>query len=185
MKSELGERRNRVAVGAGRGAGAKVVTTIGSSAQGRLLQLVHSASDSAKVERPFRGDPLMVSSSSRAETASGVARRVKLLVKAVGEGRIIDAVDEFYASDVELGRGALAPLFGLETRAGRSWAAANADAEWSKFRVHGVGVNGDTSFIECALTFVSQHAQPLTMHQVAVAQWRDGKIVKECLIPKR
>lgn len=127
----------------------------------------------------------MVSSSSRAETASAVARSVDQLIKAVREGRIVDAIDQFYAPHVELGRGALTPMFGLETGAGRSWAAANADAEWTKFRVQGVGVNGDTSFIECSLTFVSRDAQPLTMHQVAVAQWRDGTIVKECLIPIR
>ncbi len=149
------------------------------------LELVTQATRAYEVVRPLTGDPFMVSSPTYAETAAAVRARVGRLIEFVCEGRIFDAVGEFYAADVELGRGALAPMFGLETRAGRRWVRANADAEWRSFRVRGFGVNGDTSFIECSLDFVSADGDRFTIDQVAIAQWRDGKIVRECLIPRR
>lgn len=157
------------------------------------LELVTPATQPRKVAGPFAGDPFMVSSPTRAEIASAVRARVGHLIEYVRTGRIFDAIEEFYATDVELGRGALAPMFGFESRAGRRWVGANADAEWRSFRVRGVGVNGDTSFIESSLDFVSGvsasghsgNRDRFTMNQVAVAQWRGGKIVKECLIPRR
>lgn len=157
-------------------------------AQMPRLELVTPATRTRNVARPFAGDPFMVSSPTRAETASAVRARVGHLIEYVRDGRIFDAIEEFYAADVDLGRGALAPMFGFETWTGRRWLRANADAEWRSFRVRGVGVNGDTSFIEASLDFVSGMSgkrDRFSMSQVAVAQWRDGKIVKECLIPRR
>ena len=155
------------------------------------LELVTPATRPCNVVRPFESDPFMVSSPTRAEAASAVRARVGCLIEYVRDGRIFDAIDEFYAVDVELGQRALAPMFGFETRAGRRWVRANANAEWQSFRVRGVGVNGDTSFIESSLDFISgvsgssEKRNRFTIDQVAVAQWRDGKIVKECLIPRR
>jgi hypothetical protein len=177
------------------------------------LELVTPATRDGNVARPFVGDRFMVSSPTRAETASAVRARVGHLIDYVRSGRIFDAIEEFYAPDVELGREAMAPMFGFGSGAGRRWVGANQDAEWRSFRVRGFGVNGDTSFIECSLDFVSRttvsrteifrgavsrSAIPensisrisgkrnrFTMNQVAVAQWCDGKIVKECLIPRR
>ncbi|MCP5044556.1 MAG: hypothetical protein GY944_26295 [bacterium] len=149
------------------------------------LTLVSPTSGAGRLEGPFAGDPLMVSSVSRAKTAQAVAARVHGLIETVHEGRILDAVEEFYAPDVELGRGALAPMFGLEACAGRHWLRRNLDAEWRSFRVRGTGVNGDTSFIECALEFVAASGERFAQDQVAVAQWCDGRIVKECLLPTR
>ena len=160
-----------------------------SSARARAetpsLELVTPATSPCKLARPFAGDPFMVSSPTRAETASAVRARVGRLIEFVRDGRIFDAIGEFYADDVELGRGALAPMFGFETGKGRHWLRAHADAEWRNFRARGVGVNGDTSFIEASLEFATANGERFVMDQVAVAQWRDGKIVKEFLIPRR
>lgn len=149
------------------------------------LELITSASGSRALEQPFTGDPFMVSSPTRARVANAVEARVGRLIDYVRQGRVYDAIGEFYAPEVELGRAALAPMFGLETPEGRSWARANPNAEWRNFWVRGVGVNGDTSFVECSLDFATTCGERFSMHQVAVAQWRDGKIVKECLIPTR
>ena len=149
------------------------------------LELVAPATESFNLEQPFAGDPFMVSSPTRARTASAVGSRVGRLIEYVRDGRVYDAIGEFYAPDAELGPAARAPMFGLETREGRRWALANPDAMWRNFWVRGVGVNGDTSFVECSLEFESADGARFSMHQVAVAQWREGKIVKECLIPTR
>lgn len=149
------------------------------------LELVAPAAEPYSLAQPFAGDPFMVSSPTRARIANAVEVRVGRLIEYVRHGRVYDAIGEFYASDVELGQSALAPMFGLETPEGRSWGLANPDAEWRNFWVRGVGVNGDTSFVECSLDFATAAGDCFSMHQVAVAQWRDGKIVKECLIPTR
>ena len=85
------------------------------------LQLVQPETQARVLTQPSAGDPFMVSSPTRARIADAVWVRVWGLIEAVLEGRIFAAVNEFYASDVELGRGALAPMFGLETRAGREY----------------------------------------------------------------
>ena len=158
-----------------------------STASAPRLELVRSAHQERAVAKPFAGDPFMISSPTRAQTASAVRARVGRLIDCVQKGHVYDAVETFYAPNVEVGRDALAPMFGLLTpdrRSGTARRQLSADAEWRGFRVHGVGVNGDTSFIECSLDFVSFGGECFSVKQVAVAQWRDEKIVKECLIPK-
>ena len=133
---------------------------------------------------PFAGDPFMVSSTLREQTARAVTARAQRLIALVCEGRISDAVQGFYAPDVELGRAALAPMFRLDAEAAMRWSRRDVDAQWRRFSVDGVGVNGDTSFIECDLEFVSAEGDRFRQQHVAVAQWRDGLIVRECLIPR-
>ncbi len=147
------------------------------------LELVASDVAAPEFPSPPSGDPLMVSSETRREVARVVATRVAALIKAVEEGRIYDAVETFYSSDVALGRGALAPMFGFEMPTARRFLRHHVDAEWCGFEVHGVGVNGDTSFIECTLDFLARTGERLRVDQVAVAQWKGGKIVRECLLP--
>lgn len=147
------------------------------------LALVQGPTHRSEIAGPSSGDPLMVSSSMRARTADAVWARVERLIECVLAGDLYQAVDEFYAPDVELGRGALAPMFGLETAAGHNFHRRNADAEWRGFQIQGVGVNGDTSFIECSLDFVTTKGDRLRVKQVAIAQWREAKIIKEYLIP--
>ena len=148
------------------------------------LALVQGPKRRSVVAGPSSGDPLMVSSSMRARTANAVWARVERLIECVRAGEICQAVDEFYAPTVELGRDALAPMFGLENAAGRNFYRRNAGAQWLGFQVQGVGVNGDTSFIECGLDFVTTKGDRLRVNQVAIAQWREAKIIKEYLIPK-
>ena len=151
------------------------------------LELVKPAQHAQEVAKPFAGDPFMICSSTREQTADAVWARVGRLIDCVRKGHIFDAVEEFYAEEVEVGRGALAPMFGFWSGPGNRAHRGKhrgVDAEWRGFHVHGVGVNGDTSFIECSLDFATFGGESFTVNQVAVAQWRDGKIVKECLIPK-
>ena len=135
------------------------------------------------VATPVAGDLQMVSSSTRARAAKAVRERVGRLIERIHRGQLIRAIREFYAPDVEVGLGAMVPMCGLGTRAGRRWSSANPDAEWRRFQVQGVGVNGDTSFVECILEFGLPNGSVHRVEQVVVSQWRDGLIVKECSIP--
>lgn len=116
-------------------------------------------------------------------TAQYVRDRVTQLVEYVERGRIYEAIREFYADDVEMQGGTLPPMFGLEAQR-RRHGLLNAVNEWRGFRIKGLGVNGDVSFVECALDFETHDGSTVSLDQVAVARWRDGKIVSERFIPR-
>lgn len=117
------------------------------------------------------------------QIAEHVRGRVSQLVEYVEAGRIFEAVREFYDEGVAMQDGTQPPMFGLEAHAQRD-GLLKAVSEWRGFRIKGLGVNGDTSFVECALDFETHDGATLSMDQVAVARWRDGKIVSERFIPR-
>ena len=123
------------------------------------------------------------------ETAEDVRNRVTQLVEYVEEGRIFEAIREFYADGVVMEGGTQPPMFGLEAHVGleaqdqRHRLPKAVDA-WRGFRIKGLGVNGDVSFVECALDFEAVDGTRMSLDQVAVAHWRDGKIVSERFIPR-
>jgi hypothetical protein len=155
----------------------------GAGPEAPRMRLISSRGPEGPISSPVIGDPIMVSSASRARAASETRARVGRLIDCIQEGRLIEAVRDFYAPSAETSTSAMVPMYGLETRAGRGWSSAHPDAEWRSFEVKGIGVNGDTSFIECVLVFEASDGNVFSMEQVAVAQWRDGLIVKECLLP--
>ena len=118
-----------------------------------------------------------------AETAEEVRQRVTQLVEYVEAGRIFEAIREFYAEGVSMEGATRPPMFGLEAHHQRD-GLVQAVNEWSGFRIKGLGVNGDTSFVECALDFAAKDGSTVSMDQVAVAQWRDGKIIREHFLPR-
>jgi ketosteroid isomerase-like protein len=113
-----------------------------------------------------------------------VRDRVNQLVEYVEAGRVFEAIREFYADGVAMTPGTQPPMFGLEAHEHRDGLLA-AVTEWRGFRIKGLGVNGDTSFVECALDFESADGDTVSMDQVAVATWRNGKIVSERFLPMR
>ena len=122
----------------------------------------------------------------QAEAVQGseiVRDRVMQLVEYVEAGRVFEAIREFYADDVAMQGDAQPPMFGLDAHGPRDGLLA-AVTEWSGFRIKGLGVNGDTSFVECALDFESADGSTVSLDQVAVATWRDGKIVHERFLPR-
>ena len=116
--------------------------------------------------------------------AEDVRTRVTQLVEYVEGGRIFEAIREFYADEVAMQGGTQPPMFGLEAHTQRQ-GLLKAVNQWRGFRIKGLGVNGDTSFVECALDFESVDGTKVSMDQVAVARWRDGKIVSERFIARR
>lgn len=116
-------------------------------------------------------------------TAEDVRNRVTQLVEYVEGGRIFEAIREFYADEVVMQGDTQPPMFGLEAHR-QHHGLPKAVTEWQGFRIKGLGVNGDISFVECALDFEAVDGTKLSLDQVAVARWRDGKIVSERFIPR-
>ena len=51
--------------------------------------------------------------------------------------------------------------------------------EWKGYTVKSLGVGDGVTMVESAMDFINQQNQPVHMEQVAVQQWKDGKIVHE------
>ncbi len=114
-------------------------------------------------------------------TTQTLKQRVDELMSYINEGRILEAMDEFYADDIEMRENNEAPTVGLAANIEREkeFLAMVADWKWTKW--HAVAVNEDdgVSLIEYSFQFVDTSGQTVTYEQATVQRWRDGKIYAE------
>jgi len=114
--------------------------------------------------------------------ADRVLGRVRGLVGLAQRGRVLEAIREFYAPSLIRSVEAMPPMFALLTRAAHPESASpNARPGYV---VEGVGVNGDTSFIEWGREIGSSATGRRRVARVAVARWHDGRIVHESLMSR-
>jgi ketosteroid isomerase-like protein len=119
------------------------------------------------------------SGQARGASRSNVRQRAEELVRYVQEGRVIDAMYEFYAPDTRMQENRNPPTVGLEANVEREKQFLAGVKEWKGFTVTALAAEGDVSFIESVIDFVATDGSPVRLEQVSVAKWRDGKIVHE------
>lgn len=112
-------------------------------------------------------------------TAVNLKDRLEDLFRYIREGRIIDAMQEFYAEDVAMQENANPPTVGLAANIEREKQFMSGVKEWKGFEVRGVGVGDGITFYEAVFDWIATNGQPVHLEQVTVARWRDGKIVHE------
>jgi ketosteroid isomerase-like protein len=110
---------------------------------------------------------------------SKIADRVAELLRYIQSGRIIEAMNEFYAEDTVMQENRNAPTRGLAANIEREKQFLAQVKEWRGFEATATAVNGDVSFIESTMDFVATNGAEVHVEQVSVARWRDGKIVSE------
>lgn len=109
--------------------------------------------------------------------------RVQALVSYVEQGRILDAVDAFYADDVVMQDNLAPPTVGRA--ANRTRLAGNVDAirEVREHRAARVLVDGDAAVIHWHFAFTLADGTRLRFDQLALQTWRgqgaDARIVHE------
>jgi ketosteroid isomerase-like protein len=110
-----------------------------------------------------------------------VAARVADLVSYIQSGRIHDAMLEFYADDVTMQENNNSPTVGLPANVEREKQFVASVKEWKSLNVETVAVDvkRNRTVVQSTAAFVNQQDQLVRMDQVAVQQWRDGKIVFE------
>ncbi len=106
-------------------------------------------------------------------------RRVADLQQSIAQGRILEALDEFYGPDLVMQENQLPPCVGLQENKERERQFVAAVREWKGFRVLATAVAGDTSFVESELHFVLRDGTEVRQVQVSRARWRNGRIVDE------
>ena len=112
-------------------------------------------------------------------STTNLQQRLQDLFRYVREGRILDAMNEFYDKDTVMQENANPPTKGLAANIEREKQFLSMVKEWKGFDVPAMGVGDNVTFYENAVDFIATDGKPVHMEQVAVQKWRNGKIVHE------
>jgi ketosteroid isomerase-like protein len=106
-------------------------------------------------------------------------QRLQGLHDHIRNGKIIEAMNEFYDKDTMMQDNANPPTKGLAANIEREKQFMNGVKEWKGFNVTASAAGDNVTFYECTMDFIATNDQPVHMEQVSVAKWRNGKIVHE------
>jgi hypothetical protein len=106
-------------------------------------------------------------------------QRLNDLFGYIRQGKIIEAMSEFYDKDVKMQDNANPPTVGQAANIEREKQFLSGVKEWKGFNVTASAVGDDVTFYECSLDFIATSGQPVHMEQIVVARWKNGKIVQE------
>ena len=112
-------------------------------------------------------------------SATDLQQRLNDLFDYIRQGKIIDAMSEFYDNDTVMQDNANPPTKGLAANIEREKQFLSGVKEWKGFTVTASGVGDNVTFYESAMDFIATNGQPVHLEQVSVAKWRNGKIVHE------
>ena len=106
-------------------------------------------------------------------------KRLEDLCQWIREGKVIEAMYEFYDDGVEMQENLEPPCVGLEANVEREKQWLSTVKEFKGYDVQALGVGGDTTFQECSFHYVTVEGKEVFTAQVARAKWKDNKIVSE------
>jgi len=105
--------------------------------------------------------------------------RIHELLDFVRQGRIMDAMNEFYADHCSMEEPAYGVTAGLAANLEREQKFVDSVKEFKGFEAHNVNVGENSSSYENVMDWVDVNGQEIHVEQVAVQEWKDGKIVRE------
>jgi len=112
-------------------------------------------------------------------STANLQQRLQDLLNHVRQGKIIEAMNEFYDKDTVMQDNANPPTKGLAAKIEREKQFMSGVKEWKGFTVTASGVGDNVTFYESTSDFVTTGGVPAHLEQVAVANWKNGKIVHE------
>lgn len=112
-------------------------------------------------------------------STTDLRQRLNDLFGYIRQGKIIEAMNEFYDKEIIMQDNANPPTKGLAANIEREKQFMSGVREWKGFNVTDSAVGDNVTFYECSLDFVATSGQPVHMEQVVVAKWTNGKIVHE------
>jgi ketosteroid isomerase-like protein len=116
---------------------------------------------------------------SAAATATNVEQLDKQLNDDVLSGKIMEAFEKYYADDVVMQENSEEPRKGKEAnRKAEQEFMASVEA-FNGASVKASAVNGDVTFSEWEMDITFKGGHRVKMNQVAVRQWKNGKIAHE------
>ena len=112
-------------------------------------------------------------------STTDLQQRLNNLFDYIRQGKVIDAMGEFYDNDTVMQDNANPPTKGLAANIEREKQFLSGVKEWKGFTVTASGVGDNVTFYESTMDFIATNGQPVHLEQVAVAKWSNGKIVHE------
>jgi ketosteroid isomerase-like protein len=112
-------------------------------------------------------------------STSTLQQRLNDLFSYIRQGKIIEAMSEFYDKDTVMQDNTNPPTKGLAANIEREKQFMSGVKEWKGFNVTAQGVGDDVTFYECTMDFIATSGQPIHMEQVVVSRWKNGTIVHE------
>ncbi len=106
-------------------------------------------------------------------------QRLNDLFGYIRQGKILEAMTEFYDKDAKMQENANPPTVGQAANIEREKQFLSGVKEWKGFNVTASAVGDDVTFYECSLDFIATSGQAVHMEQVVVSRWKGGKIVHE------
>ena len=106
-------------------------------------------------------------------------QRLNDLFGYIRQGKIIEAMSEFYDKEMVMQDNANPPTVGQAANVEREKQFLSGVKEWKGFNVTASAVGDNVTFYECSLDFIATSGQPVHMEQVVVAKWKNAKIVHE------
>jgi hypothetical protein len=112
-------------------------------------------------------------------STTNLQQRLADLFSYIRQGKIIEAMSEFYDKETVMQDNAIPPTKGMAANIEREKQFMSGVKEWKGFNVTASAVGDNVTFYECNLDFIATSGQPVHMEQVVVAKWKNGKIVHE------
>lgn len=106
-------------------------------------------------------------------------QRLQDLQNHIRQGKIIEALHEFYDTDTVMQDNANPPTKGLAANIEREKQFMSVVKEWKGFTVTASGVGDNVTFYEAVVDFMTTNDEAVHLEQVSVAKWQNGKIVHE------
>ncbi|HZN45073.1 MAG TPA: ester cyclase [Nitrospiraceae bacterium] len=112
-------------------------------------------------------------------SAAHLQPRLDDLLNHIRQGKVIEAMNEFYDQDTQMQENANPPTKGLAANIAREQEFMNGVKEWKGFNVLASAAGDNVTFYECTIDFIATNGQPVHMEQAVAARWKNGKIVQE------
>lgn len=114
-------------------------------------------------------------------TTATIHERVEELKQFINEGKILEAMSEFYDDNVVMQENSEAPTKGLEANIEREkqFLSIIKTWNWTKWQATAVNEAEGVSFVEYSFEFVNTDGVTVVYEQTAVQRWENGKIVSE------
>jgi hypothetical protein len=106
-------------------------------------------------------------------------QRLNDLFSHIRQGKIIEAMTEFYDKDAAMQENANPPTVGQAANIEREKQFMSGVKEWKGFNVTASAVGDNVTFYECSLDFIATNGQAVHMEQVVVSKWNNNKIIHE------
>lgn len=110
---------------------------------------------------------------------SDIAKLDQDLNQKVLTGKALEAFDEYYADDVVMQENSDEPFVGKALNRKREIEFFESIAEWHGAKVEFEAINGDVTFGQWWMDVTFKNGFRYTNTQIAVRQWKDGKIAHE------